>query len=50
MKYILILGLFLTSCSKKEQLQQTTNKPVLVQVEAVHDNEYIVTSPIVTAR
>jgi hypothetical protein len=51
MKYILILGLFLMSCTKQEQPQPVIeNKPVLVQIEAVHIDGNVELSPIVVAR
>ena len=50
MKYLLLIILFLTSCSKTEQPQPIENKPVLIQVEAIHIDGEIVLSPIVIAR
>jgi len=51
MKYLLILLLCLVSCTREEQLQQVVeNKPILIQVEAVHIDGNIELSPIIVTR
>ena len=55
-KIISLFGMFLLVACKKEQqpVKETTlidlTKPVMIQVEAVHNNGNVVTSPVLVLR